>query len=80
MLQRAAVEVVSKPVTDKFEEFEDKESKGPRRFKITRRDLDNPPRGVGFTRGCQQCEHIMKEGIGRGGLQHSDRCRERVMR
>ena len=50
-LQRAGVEVVSKPVTERLEELEGKESKGPRRFKITRRELDNPPRGVGITRG-----------------------------
>jgi hypothetical protein len=80
LLQRTEVETILKPVADRLEEFEDKESKGPRRFKITKRDLGNPPHGVGSTRGCQQCEHILKEGRGRGGLQHSERCRERVMR
>ena len=75
MLQRAELEVVLKPVTEKLEEFEDKESKGPRRFKITKRDLE----AVGFTKDCQQCEHIIKEGAGRGGLQHGERCRKRVM-
>ena len=79
LMQRTEAETVLKPVTEKLGEFEDKESKGPRRFKITRRDLENPPSGVGFTRGCQHCEHILKEGMGRGGPQQSERCRARVM-
>ena len=65
--------VVLKPVAEKLEELEDKESKGPRRFKITKRDLES----AGYTRGCQQREHILKEGVGRGGLQHGERCIER---
>ena len=76
LLQRTEVEVELKPATEKLEEFEGKESRGPRWFKITKRDLE----AVGCTRGCQQCEHLLNDGIGRGGLQHSERRRERVMR
>ena len=76
LLQRSDVETLLTPMAEKLDEFADKESNGPRRFKITRRDLD----GVGFTRGCQQCEHIPKDGAGRGGLQRSERRRARGMK
>ena len=69
--------VIFKPVAEKLDEFEDKKPGMPRRFKILKRDLDN--KDIGYTQGCPQCDYINRYGEARGGLQHSERCRTRVM-
>ena len=46
-----------------------------RRLKIT----DGILRKYGYTHGCTQCEHITRHGGARPGLQHDDKCRQRIM-
>ena len=75
LIQKNEIEVTFKPADEKLEEFEDKAVGAPRRFKITRKDLEL----VGFTGGCPQCDCILRDGKARGGLQHSERCRARVI-
>ncbi len=47
----------------------------PRRFRINLSDLETH----GFTDGCRQCDYIIQHGVAKGGLQHNDRFRARVM-
>ncbi len=48
----------------------------PRRLRINQRDLDEH----GYTENCQQCGHIQRYGRARPGGQHSNVCRERIIR
>jgi len=64
-------------IEDGVEEFPSRSVRIPRRFKITKSDLDNP--AIGYTTGCAQCDHILAYGRARPGSQHNDRCRARVM-
>ena len=74
-MQKGPQEVTFKPQAEKLDEFPDNVVGAPRRLKITKRDLEN----VGYTEGCPQCDHTLRNVAARGGLQHSDRCRTRVM-
>jgi len=57
-------------------EIKTRETTGiPRRFRINLSDL----REHGFTDGCEQCDWIIQHGVAKGGLQHNDRCRARIM-
>jgi hypothetical protein len=47
----------------------------PRRFRINVSDLETH----GFTDGCEQCEHVLRYRASRPGVQHSERCRARVL-
>ena len=47
LLQRFDVETVLKQMAETLDELADKEFRGQRRFKITRRDVSNPPVGRG---------------------------------
>ena len=47
----------------------------PRRFRINLSDLKK----YGFTADCEQCKHVERYGYAKGGVMHSDICRERVL-
>ncbi len=47
----------------------------PRRFRINKKDLEEH----GYTDGCVQCDHIMRYGLNKAGVNHSDRCRTRMI-
>ena len=47
----------------------------PKRFRINKHDLDSH----GYTEGCQQCDYIMRYGSNKPGVQHTDRCRTRLI-
>ena len=47
-----------------------------RRFRINDADL----RRHGFTDGCPQCAHTQRYGKAKSGLQHHERCRERIIK
>ena len=46
-----------------------------RRLKITRKMLHE----YGTTEGCPQCSHIRAFGEAKPGLNHSEKCRQRLM-
>jgi hypothetical protein len=58
----------------KLEESEDRTATVPRRFKINKIDLDR----FGYTSNCEQCDHVLRYGQTRGGMQHNETCRERI--
>ena len=45
-----------------------------RRFRLNVADLHK----YGFAGTCQQCQHVMRYGKARPGIQHSETCRERI--
>ena len=47
----------------------------PKAFRITYNDLQK----YGYTEGCQQCEYNEKYGRSKGGLQHGEPCRQRIL-
>ena len=60
---------------EQLEEFPDKVAALPRRFKILRTDLER----VGYSQGCEQCEHVLRYNVVKPGIQHTEKCRARVM-
>ena len=60
---------------EKLDEFPDRPAALPRRFKILRSDLEM----VGYSKACEQCNHVLRYGSAKPGLQHTDTCRARVM-
>ena len=47
----------------------------PRRLKITMKTLTD----YGFTEGCPQCEHIQRFSETKPGLNHWEKCRQRII-
>ena len=61
---------------DKHKTGEDDKIPIPRRLKITKHTLAK----YGTTEGCPQCEHIKAFGEHKGGLSHTEKCRERIVK
>ena len=47
----------------------------PRRIQITMKMLED----YGHTENCSQCDHVRSFGKAKGGMQHQDVCRSRIM-
>jgi hypothetical protein len=75
LLGKSEVRAKFKPNEEELEKFPDRQPGVPRRFKITKKDLEE----VGYSEGCPQCDHIMRYGNNQPGLQHQERCRARVL-
>ena len=61
---------------EKHKVLEDDKVPIPRRLKITKYLLEQ----YGTTADCPQCEHIQAFGEHKGGLQHSEKCRARIVK
>ena len=48
----------------------------PKRFRINQQDVMEH----GYTENCQQCDHMQRYGRARAGGQHSNMCRERILK
>ena len=66
--------VFNDPVPREAQDTRDKDVV-PRRMRITKADLEKH----GYTETCAQCDHVMRYGNHKPGLQHTDECRKRVM-
>ncbi len=47
----------------------------PRRLRISMKMLED----YGYTENCSQCDHVRSFGKAKGGMQHQDVCRSRIM-
>ena len=71
----ASVELGPSKDGGQLDHFLDRVTTIPRRFRIERRDLEQ----YGYSQNCPQCDHVQRYAKARWGLQHTERCRSRIM-
>ena len=63
------------PSAARHDQFPDPGPALPRRFKIVKSDLERH----GYSKDCAQCDHVVRHGVVKPGLQHTEVCRARIM-